>query len=1283
MKIYLSNVQGLNSIEKKHTVIGYARKYDISFLVETKLSLRKRQEIRSKWRHREGVFMSGVDGARRGVLTLFSDKLNVRHLEDKADEEGQFCVNVFVWEGENYLIVNYYGDPDLDVNARNTINRLVGVVEGMRNRYQVDHMIVGGDFNFVLFNEDSHSTSRKPQAEARWVTAMQDWNVYDVAQVLHNIPEHTYFRHRHETCSARYDRFYVTRNLLEGVKVKVMKRTGDHAPVLLELKRTKRGSSMWAFDDKILKEAEGIQKIHETIANIMRPLVGEDDIEIGQLQYLIDYQTNCPVQLLTKIVKEIRERMMGETKRRRKKFLEKEEQQLDRMIEARNELRRVHNPENEDVYNRERESLRLLQNARARRAEEINYTQYAVAGERMTSYFFKINSKGKVSREIRKLVVEDEELKGEDVAKYMYAKFADMAKKDEAVGGETIEQFLGEEVVARVQRVKEEDKSKLERVFSEDEVEKVVGKLKKVSAPGPLGISNSLLKMMVPLIKKVLVEAGNKLFFSEEMPEKPAWLFHRKVVFILKPGRNETNEDSYRGLSMLENIFKIYSKIIGDRMAEVLLDIQDKNQYGFTAGKSCMEPTRTIIDTVRYAQNAGKSLVVLSTDIYKAFDCVDFQHMENCLQFYEYPERYREAFMRLVRNGTIQFEVNGHISGDYELEKGTGQGDPKSCFCYNTAVAPLNEFLSRDPLVPRFKVDGVEINPVYFADDNGLLLDGEDMDRIISVLDKIASYERVSGLKLNLTKCEIMAINCSQNEVNNLIARTGMVRVDRMKHLGVIIHESGEAREEDNIRPVVENMNAIADRYSTVGSTPIGRALYATFLLASRYVHRLQNTAISERMLKDMSESTIQMTWTRARFGEEEVGWRVHIAKDRVCQPYRYGGLLLPKPEIRNIAIRLSWIRKFKSCYAYQGWYVVLEKWLREQNRPGIEMHMRLGVKEWRKTAEKLEGTSTFWSGVFSAGEKMQELMIKHEPNWHMIPVMGSSDKGDEVMHNSVEFANPYARPMTRRGLKVIGQLFKTHNTGMIDTSRMKTLEEVREEFEFMHELVWMTIVSIVREIKNKYRVRIMNVQERYTTDTILEAMVGKYKKGCSVVTRMLLKEERSKWPDETPRAYRTYTADGFVVDKYDFMNAFEKVRKTHLTPSIQWTSTQILLRTIWTKVKEMASRRGNADNRCLNCGMAPEHTKHLFYECNLMVNVFEKLATAINEECGLDINITMNMVMFHAYDLDITEGQRQDIDDLLMIVKHCVYRARFRENVARYRDHLYEIKVVIIIIVT
>ena len=68
---------------------------------------------------------------------------------------------------------------------------------------------------------------------------------------------------------------------------------------------------------------------------------------------------------------------------------------------------------------------------------------------------------------------------------------------------------------------------------------------------------------------------------------------------------------------MLECIFKIYSNIIGDRMACVLREIQDPNQYGFTSGKSCMEPTRTIIDATRHANVSGNPIIILSTDIYK------------------------------------------------------------------------------------------------------------------------------------------------------------------------------------------------------------------------------------------------------------------------------------------------------------------------------------------------------------------------------------------------------------------------------------------------------------------------------------------------------------------------------------------------------------------------------------------------------------------------------------------------------------------------------------------
>ena len=124
------------------------------------------------------------------------------------------------------------------------------------------------------------------------------------------------------------------------------------------------------------------------------------------------------------------------------------------------------------------------------------------------------------------------------------------------------------------------------------------------------------------------------------------------------------DEDSYRGLSMLENIFKLYSKMLGDRMAKVLQEIQNPHQYGFTNGKSCSEASRTIIDAVQYARNENQPLIVLSTDIFKAFDSVDHNHMERTLRFYKYPEKYIQAFMRCTKNGTIEFEINGKKSFD-------------------------------------------------------------------------------------------------------------------------------------------------------------------------------------------------------------------------------------------------------------------------------------------------------------------------------------------------------------------------------------------------------------------------------------------------------------------------------------------------------------------------------------------------------------------------------------------------------------------------------------------
>ena len=49
---------------------------------------------------------------------------------------------------------------------------------------------------------------------------------------------------------------------------------------------------------------------------------------------------------------------------------------------------------------------------------------------------------------------------------------------------------------------------------------------------------------------------------------------------------------------MLEGYFKLYSKILVDRMQRVMGIIQSPEQIEFTKGKGCMEASRTVLDVI-------------------------------------------------------------------------------------------------------------------------------------------------------------------------------------------------------------------------------------------------------------------------------------------------------------------------------------------------------------------------------------------------------------------------------------------------------------------------------------------------------------------------------------------------------------------------------------------------------------------------------------------------------------------------------------------------------------
>ena len=195
-----------------------------------------------------------------------------------------------------------------------------------------------------------------------------------------------------------------------------------------------------------------------------------------------------------------------------------------------------------------------------------------------------------------------------------------------------------------------------------------------------------------------------------------------------------------------------------------------------------------------------------------------------------------------------------------------------------------------------------------------------------------------------------------------------------------------------------------------------------------------------------------------------------------------------------------------------------------------------------------------------------------------------------------------------------------------------------------------------------------------------MQSLLRVQKSGCGQATRLLLHHQRSHWDwGQFPRSYATYTADNMVnISSSEFSKALARSRSNPLPPSIQWTSIAVFLRTLWTNVKEARTARNQArqapiDPTCSNCGLSPERTIHLLYQCPLAQQVWTYLIDEINVLASLNnpthspIQLTSDLVLFNHTPNNLQDQIAIDLLQIVMTVKHLIYRFKFRENLKRF----------------
>ena len=295
----------------------------------------------------------------------------------------------------------------------------------------------------------------------------------------------------------------------------------------------------------------------------------------------------------------------------------------------------------------------------------------------------------------------------------------------------------------------------------EHEIIEIVYQLKE-SSPGWDSIPASVAKTTIQSYTKPLTSLINSSFENGLFPDE---LKLTKVIPIFKNG-DKTDITNYRPISVLS----FFSNIIGYTY-----------QFGFRKSHSTSHAIISLVEKINNALDSGKILIGVFLDLKKAFDTVNHKILLDKLFIYGIRGNILKWFKSYLNERQQYVNFQGTESQMKCVTCGVPQG---------SIIGPLLFILYINDM------DNVSKNifPILFADDTMVLIEGNNLDVIItslnSELDRINTWLKSNKLSLNVTKTHYMVFHRARRKVshNKLFINNSMVtQVSCSKLLGIIL----------------------------------------------------------------------------------------------------------------------------------------------------------------------------------------------------------------------------------------------------------------------------------------------------------------------------------------------------------------------------------------------------------------------------------------------------------------------------------------------------------------
>ena len=1079
-----------------------------------------------------------------------------------------------------------------------------------------ENIVLGGDFNTIMESQDikggASNTHKKVTAylnEYADTYALVDvWRIFNK-----NSFRYTWSRSKPHIIMERIDYFLLSFQLTQTVRYTdiIPSYMSDHAIPIVKIRVAEvppRGPGYWKLNNSLLELPEFEQELDQIIAQLTTNTKDKSNSKLKweTMKMLV---RGFAIKLGARKKKTIQNQINALEKKL--KDIEQEQAKSIMLFNDSEQQRVLIKKDLNDLYNQKIEGVIL-------RSRCTTYELF----EKPTSYFYKLEKVKARRKVITSLKLDNDELieNEEYILEALHKYYSSLYKEKPCV----LDPEYFNDIT--VPTVREEDYEMLVAPISQEEIKIAIKQLNKGKCPGLDGLTTEFYDTYYNKVKHMLHSMYKEV---EQTLELPSSARQGAIVLMEKLHRSPLKIKNWRPLSMLSIDYKIYAKIIANRMEYVLTYLISDDQKAYMKGRHISENLLELSAVIDYCEKTATEAILLVVDIEKAFDSLNWTAMKKILAEYGFPQRFIDLLFVCFKGFQVEVMNNGHSTEKLYFERATKQGCPVSGAVFNLVIEVLSMKLKQNSTIQPVEINGIKKMLSQFADNlwTATKFSKESLEEQIRIFNKFYAY---TGLKVSYDKTEIMRIGSLAHTNAKMLTTLPIKWSDGpVTILGVKWYPNMQQTTICNYEEVLQKIMSIFKVWSARNLSLMGKVLIVNTFAVSQFLYKLQCLPKpNEQIVNRFKMLVNEFIWT---------GKRPKISIDRLEKEWERGGVKLCNIDLKNQSLKFASFIKYMKNDSTTVISTMLEKIIKVPNTQLINSN--ISAKDAKQRIKKTEGLE-FLKEAFIVWCKIKfttpltKLDIYKQPIWYNSHIRIANKL---VNHNKDVMEK----------IKTVEDMFNKVTKEPYKYQNLKTLLNLPNSYSFLDHM------SILAAIPTEWKKIIKkDTSEQITVIPLVNEQKSKNKKMSKLAYEILLSKESSR---DSYFRHKWEQKLGIEISDEIWRNSMNKTKKLTMCTKLRSFQYRLLNNAIITSID--LKRFGLTDSEmCAFCNTTPESILHLIAQCQIVKQkIWKPLSRWLYHFCNIQFEYEPYEIVLNDY----KDSFQDMVNTIILVTKQYVYATK------------------------